>query len=210
MKKSSWYIIRNLSGLTVFTILWLWIVHGWIARFSESNPPIIDWFVFCVLNYVLFAWNRGLLGIVLDYFMGKAVFSKNRVVVLPCKFEITLDEIQCTDSLIWIFPGNVSQQAIRGKISVKDLVSSDVLATLKLIEPEPLLVGIWGRKDGWWSRGTANVRSPIRIHLHEKTLAPITLLIEFDLDWNFIGTRLEHKIPKNRMLEIEIIVKTKA
>ena len=200
-------IILSIAAFVGCLVVWCWIVHSRTAHPLERGTAIIDIVVLCIVSGVLIAWGRDVLTLGLDYFTSRLVSRNVERARLPYRFEMQLGEIRDTDSWIFICFQNISPDAVHGRIAVKDVSSDDVLAQLQLVEPEPLLGGVWGREQGWWSRGTASVRSPIRIHLPKKVPQMRALRLECELDWNFIGTRMEHKIPKDRTLHVEVVLR---
>ena len=127
---------------------------------------------------------------------------------LPAQFRLEVGIDRSGWASATFFFRNASSDCIRGVIRLKDPISKTELGKQELTESEPLLVGVWGRDRGWWPRDTGTSRVPVSFAFKVENSRDRRLLLECDLEWNFLGTRLETLIPADRVLSLEIVRRT--
>ena len=76
-------------------------------------------------------------------------------------------------------------------------------------EPDALLNRlVTNRRAKHWAKGTGQSNDPVIIDLPEDFTSVGTHLLTLDLQWNFLGTRLEKLIPLMRVTSIELLVRS--
>lgn len=202
------HVLWSASWLTVALSILAFLIYGRFEYLSGGSFSIVDVLVSCIVIYTLITWVAHIIPMVWFCLSGTLVCRKTVSERLPCRFTMDLCEVHPKDFRLVIFFRNVSPTMVRGQITVKESTGSDVFAQVNLAEPMPLLVGVWGRRNGWWSRGVGTGKEPIKINLSLPANRLHKLALECNLEWNFIGTRLENKIPKDGMLYVEATLRS--
>jgi len=162
-----------------------------------------------LLIAILIAVNLPILKLLPRWFVifkGDVCFTADINTDIPIELSFPIDLTDIRSGLLVIFFTNSSPECVGRKIKFQPENEGAGEIIDDCGEPKPLGFGDTKRTAANWSKGTGDVKKPLIYNWPNGHAAHSKGTLEMAFDWNFVGTYLERKLPRNRTLEGQVIL----
>ena len=139
---------------------------------------------------------------------GRTLIEDSLQLKLPAIYKVPLQNFGSEKIRIVLNPENCGTDCLGGKICLSNPDGTERITLCEFKEPEPLLSAIvTERSVQYWVKGTGRLRAPIIIAVPGSSAFADEKLLTLELQWNFLGTRLQRLLPLTRVIELSLFVK---